>query len=191
MALTAAAGCSSWSLAAVSAGHWSRFCRTVYSIPDLPGTENHGTRTRDRRTWTQLLLLRGGGCVLRALNPTDRSRDAFSSATAYPLNEASLHQNASPHNKRILSQFFLLGDLYHQYTHTRVRVAHRGVYVACISSLSRSRASPRIPRFDGTPLKQRNDLLTTLLRAPISPIPTEGARRHKRTALTPTTVTFR
>lgn len=72
----------------------------------------------DRRTWTPIPTL-----LSEAVQDVPYARyDALSSATAYPLNEASLHQKpASPHNECSRTHP-PVSQRFHQYKQTRASV---------------------------------------------------------------------
>lgn len=97
---------------------------------------HHGFTPRnsgsDRRTWTPIPKFFSP----RRFN-TFRTRDALSSATAYPLNEASLHQKpASPHNERSRTHPSV-SQRCHQHKQTRERVGE------CRSSLLSTQGASR------------------------------------------------
>lgn len=86
----------------------------------------------DRRTWTPIPKFFSP----RRFN-TFRTRDALSSATAYPLNEASLHQKpASPHNECSRTHPSV-SQRCHQHKQTRERVGE------CRSSLLSTQGASR------------------------------------------------
>lgn len=149
---------------------------------------HHGFTPRnsgsDRRTWTPIPKFFSP----RRFN-TFRTRDALSSATAYPLNEASLHQKpASPHNERSRTHPSI-SQRCHQHKQTRERVGE------CRSSLLSTRGLlVRVNTSSYTRLvTTRNDLLTTTPTAwcPDFTNTTFNKNARERTALTPATVTFR